>query len=106
MTVKSNKSQLLDKVRLNLPCNCLRYNELFFMIDTCQAGSMVLPIKSPNIIGVGQCYINPVLLCNVRVTFSLSSRVLPLIVCIDGLKVSMEFYWDIEVLPCLVFIEQ
>ena len=24
------------------------------MIDTCQAGSMVLPIKSPNIIGVGQ----------------------------------------------------
>ncbi|KAL5267688.1 hypothetical protein ACHWQZ_G004659 [Mnemiopsis leidyi] len=30
-----------------------RYNELFFMIDTCQAGSMVLPIKSPNIIGVG-----------------------------------------------------
>lgn len=30
-----------------------RYNEMFFMIDTCQAGSMVLPIKSPNIIGVG-----------------------------------------------------
>eukprot|EP00116_Pleurobrachia_bachei_P013585 sb/3473847/ len=30
-----------------------RYNELLFMIDTCQAGSMVLPIKSPNIIGVG-----------------------------------------------------
>ena len=30
-----------------------RYNELLFMIDTCQAGSMVLPIYSPNIIGVG-----------------------------------------------------
>jgi len=30
-----------------------RYNELLFMVDTCQAGSMVLPIYSPNIIGVG-----------------------------------------------------
>lgn len=30
-----------------------RYNELLFMIDTCQAGSMALPIYSPNIIGVG-----------------------------------------------------
>ena len=35
-------------------CFVFRYNELLFLIDTCQAGSMVLPIKSPNIIGVGK----------------------------------------------------
>lgn len=30
-----------------------RYNELLFIIDTCQAASMSIPFYSPNIIGVG-----------------------------------------------------
>ena len=31
----------------------IRYNELLFLIDTCQAASMFKPFYSPNIIGVG-----------------------------------------------------
>ena len=30
-----------------------RYNELLFLIDTCQAGSMLRPFYSPNIVGCG-----------------------------------------------------
>lgn len=30
-----------------------RYHELFFMIDTCQAGSMTEALYSPNVLAVG-----------------------------------------------------
>lgn len=32
--------------------NCFRYNEIFFMIDTCQAASMYDKFYSPNILAV------------------------------------------------------
>lgn len=31
---------------------CIRYNEIFFMVDTCQAASMYDKFYSPNILAV------------------------------------------------------
>lgn len=38
-------------------CLPFRYNELFFMIDTCQAASMFQKFYSPNILAVGSSLI-------------------------------------------------
>lgn len=35
-----------------------RYNELLFLIDTCQAGSMLRTFYSPNIVGCGSSAVN------------------------------------------------
>ena len=33
-------------------CNCYRYNEILFIIDTCQAASMYEHFYSPNILAI------------------------------------------------------
>ena len=48
---------VLEKVSLFFFCPTSRYNELLFVIDTCQAGSMAKPFYSPNIIGVGSSHV-------------------------------------------------
>lgn len=47
-----------------------RYNEIFFMIDTCQAASMYERFYSPNILAVGSSLVGE-----------------------DSLSVSMQIYW-------------
>ena len=38
---------------LNVNLNIERYNEILFMIDTCQAATLYSYITSPNVIGIG-----------------------------------------------------
>jgi len=39
-------------------CVCSRYNELMFLIDTCQAASMFRTFYSPNIVACGSSAVN------------------------------------------------
>lgn len=48
-----NKNKITPRICNNASEIFCRYNEIFFMIDTCQAASMYERFYSPNILAVG-----------------------------------------------------
>ena len=53
MAEKEVGSLFLCSPRAGLLISSLRYNEIFFMIDTCQATTMYSKFYSPNILATG-----------------------------------------------------